>query len=125
MAVGEPGGVPLRPASGRAATSAPGDVEGGFAGQLSAAQSRRAVRISAHAAQRLAQQRVPVDDALLGQLSEATDRAASKGARESLMILGDLGFIVNVPNRTVKTAVTPGRMQEGIFTNIDSAVILQ
>jgi flagellar operon protein len=112
------GGVAPGVPSGR--VSAGGGV-GGFAGQLR--DARAAVKVSAHARQRLAQQNVPVDAALLSRLGEATDRAAEKGSRESLMILGGVGFIVNVPNRTVKTAVAAGRMQEGIFTNIDSAVL--
>ena len=98
---------------------------GGFAGALQQAAARRSVKVSAHARQRLAQQNVPVSESLLSQLGEATDRAAAKGATESLMILGDVGFIVNVPNRTVKTAVQTDRMKEGVFTNIDSAVILK
>ena len=106
----------------RSTGGAPG---GGFAGELRQAADRRAVKVSAHARQRLAQQNVPVSASLLDQLSLATDRAADKGARESLMILGEVGFIVNVPNRTVKTAVEVGRMKEGVFTNIDSAVILK
>ena len=122
-----PGARPVPSARSEATSAkAAGRPAGGrFTEHLAQARAERSVRISAHARRRLAQQNVPVDAALLARLCEATDRAESKGARESLLILGAVGFIVNVPNRTVKTAVEAARMQEGVFTNIDSAVILK
>ena len=53
----------------------------------------------------------------------AVDRAAAKGARESLVLVDDTAFVVSVRNRTVITAVDRARMRDQVFTNIDSAVI--
>jgi hypothetical protein len=36
----------------------------------------------------------------------------------------DAAFIVNVPTRTVVTAVETSELQDRVFTQIDSAVIL-
>ena len=44
-----------------------------------------------------------------------------KGIGESLVLVDDLAFIVNVKNNTVITAMDDS--SEGIFTNIDGAVI--
>ena len=41
--------------------------------------------------------------------------------KESLVLVDDLAFIVNVKNKTVVTAVND--KEERIFTNIDGAVI--
>lgn len=57
------------------------------------------------------------------RLGSAIDRVGERGGRDALVLLGSLAMVVNVPSRTVLTVVTPGRRGEGVFTNIDSAVI--
>ena len=86
------------------------------------AQATEPVKISGHAQQRLSQMGVSLDDAQMAALGEATDRAAAKGANESLMLMDRLGLIVNIPNRTVVTALSQQRMSQGIVTQIDSTV---
>jgi flagellar operon protein len=66
-----------------------------------------------------------MDDGKLGRLSQAIDQAAARGARDSLMLMDDLGLIVNVPSRTVVTAMNAGGMEHGVITNIDSTVIIR
>jgi flagellar operon protein len=60
---------------------------------------------------------------ILGKLEKAVAGAASKGSRDSLILMKNLAFIVNIPNRTVITAMDGENMKENVFTNIDSAVI--
>jgi flagellar operon protein len=81
------------------------------------------ISFSAHAAKRLEQRSIDltVDD--VQRLNNAVDRAAGKGARESLVLLNDLAFVVSVPNRTVITAMDSTLMKENVVTKIDSAVI--
>lgn len=50
--------------------------------------------------------------------------AERKGIRESLVLLDDLAFLVNVKNRTVITVVDAAANRGGVFTNIDGAVIV-
>ena len=59
----------------------------------------------------------------IARLSDAVDKVEAKGGRESLILLGDLAFVVSIRNRTVITAISHERLRENIFTNIDSAVI--
>ena len=58
------------------------------------------------------------------QLQEAVNRARAKGARESLVLMGELALVVSVKNNTVITAVDGANMRVNVFTNIDSAVII-
>lgn len=81
------------------------------------------IRFSAHAQKRLEQAQIPFGADRVARLEEAVARAAGKGARESLVLMGDLALVVNITNRTVVTAVNGERMRQNVFTNIDSAVI--
>ena len=47
-----------------------------------------------------------------------------KGIKESLVLVDQLAFIVNIPNNTVVTAMSQKDAAENIFTNIDGAVII-
>lgn len=57
-------------------------------------------------------------------IARATDQAAARGARDSLLLMDDVALVVNVPNRTVVTALDPSRMENGIVTNIDATVFV-
>ena len=59
----------------------------------------------------------------MNRLVEGTQKAGAKGIRDSLVMVDDLAFIVNVPNHTVVTALDQTQADEKIFTNIDGAVI--
>ncbi len=83
-----------------------------------------ALRFSAHAIERLEQMGVELSEAQLEALNAATGEAASKGANDSLLMMQRLGMIVNIPNRTVVTVLTADRMQSGVVTQIDSAVMV-
>lgn len=79
------------------------------------------LRFSKHANQRLASRNINLSKEQIARLSEGTDRARKKGIHESLIVVDDLAFIVNVKNNMVVTAV--GDSEDKIFTNIDGAVI--
>jgi len=99
--------------------------DGSFDAVLSETRATEgSVKFSAHAVQRLNERKIALSEDALARISRATDTAATKGSRESLLLLNNLGLIVNVKNRTVLTALDPQRMQEGIVTNIDSTVII-
>ena len=58
------------------------------------------------------------------RLKEGTVKAEQKGIKESLVIVDQLAFIVNIPNNTVITAMNQQDATENVFTNIDGAVIM-
>lgn len=96
---------------------------GGFEQVLN--QELGAVKISQHAAQRMQTRNINLNQTQLNQLKNAVDKAAQKGARESLILMNnDLAFVVSVTNRTVITAMDGSSIRDNVFTNIDSAVIV-
>ena len=82
------------------------------------------VKFSKHASDRLATRDIVLDDKQIDRLNEGLARAEMKGIKDSLMIMDQLAFIVNVPNSTVVTAIDSSVSDEQVFTNIDGAVIV-
>lgn len=81
------------------------------------------LKFSAHAEERLKRRNIALEPAELERLKGAVDRAAAKGCCDSLVLVDDKAFVVSVKNRTVITAVDGQSVREGVFTNIDSAVV--
>ena len=82
------------------------------------------IRFSKHASSRLADRNLILSENQLNRLSEGLRKAGEKGIKESLVMVDQLAFIVNVPNNTVITAMDHTQAKENIFTNIDGAVIV-
>lgn len=82
------------------------------------------LKFSKHASARLDSRNIELSAGQMQRLQEGTSKAESKGINDSLVIVDDLAFIVNVPNRTVVTAINQTEAQDNIFTNIDGAVII-
>ncbi len=87
-------------------------------------KSEARVQFSAHAKARLHSRGVDLSQEKLDALSKAIDKAEAKGARESLVLSDDAAYVVSVTNRTVITAFDRENLRDGVFTSIDSAVIL-
>ena len=82
------------------------------------------LRFSKHAQGRLNDRHINLSEEQNERLESGVLKASEKGIRESLVILDSLAFIVNVPNRTVVTAMDQSESKDNIFTNIDGAVIV-
>lgn len=82
------------------------------------------LKFSKHAMGRLADRNIELSSAQLERLESGTKKAGQKGIRDSLVIVDQLAFIVNVPNQTVVTAMDSTDTDENIFTNINGAVII-
>ena len=81
------------------------------------------VKMSAHALQRLSTRNITLGQGQMDRLAGAVDRAAAKGAHDSLIMVDDVAMVVNIPNRTVVTAMGKNDAGSAVFTKIDSAVI--
>jgi len=81
------------------------------------------VRLSAHAQRRIEARNIPFGKAEAARLEQAVDKAAKKGAKESLILMDDLAMVVSIQNRVVITAVDANNRKEDVFTNIDSVVL--
>ncbi|MEF2244559.1 MULTISPECIES: TIGR02530 family flagellar biosynthesis protein [unclassified Paenibacillus] len=82
------------------------------------------IKFSHHAETRLEQRGIKLMPESISKISDAVDAAAQKGAKDSLIVYRDIAMIVNVPSRTVVTAIEGKQMQSNVFTQIDSAIIL-
>ena len=82
------------------------------------------VKFSKHASNRLAERGIELSEGQMERLQSGTLKAGAKGIKESLVIVDQLAFIVNVPNNTVVTAMKQTETEESVFTNIDGAVIV-
>ena len=57
------------------------------------------------------------------RLDGGVAQAASKGSRSALVMVDRVAMIVAVPERTVVTAMPTDQAGQGVFTNIDAAVV--
>ncbi len=118
---------PSTPARSPVRTRSTKAGEQGFAEALKSVEERAEtpnVHFSAHAAERLMERGITIDQTDLEKIDAALDRASEKGAQESLFVLRDLALVVSVPNRTVITALHGEGAKGNVFTQIDSAVLL-
>jgi flagellar operon protein len=87
-------------------------------------ESKKDLKISAHAANRLKERNISLNDADLIALKSAVDRIRNKGGKEALIIYNNVAYITSVKNNTIITAVDSFNLKENVFTNIDSAIII-
>jgi flagellar operon protein len=114
---------PVVPAPASASASRTTARSGAFGETLAKAEQAQGVRFSTHAQKRLDKRDIQLGDDGLARLNAAVDRAAQRGGRDSLVLMDDLAFIVNVKERLVVTAMSGESRKEGVFTQIDSVVL--
>jgi flagellar operon protein len=88
------------------------------------AETDTSVKFSKHASMRLQNRNISLTDAQNARLQQGMEQASKKGIQDSLILIDSLAFIVNVPNRTVVTAMEQSETTTNVFTNIDGAVIM-
>jgi flagellar operon protein len=106
----------IRPSAGSAKPAVGGPS---FADILSQTQQ---LRFSNHAQKRLDTRQITLSDDGLKRLTSAVEKAEKRGGKESLVMVDDLAFIVNVKDRLVVTAIDAQSRGDGVFTQIDSVV---
>ncbi|HLM86697.1 MAG TPA: TIGR02530 family flagellar biosynthesis protein [Solirubrobacteraceae bacterium] len=119
-------GAARKPARADGAADRPAGAAGAggsFTDALSRAHESSRLQFSKHALARVQRRGIELGANTLGRLAQGVDRAASKGSRDSLVLVDGTAFVVSVNNRTVITAVGSEHMKDNVFTNIDSAVI--
>ena len=82
------------------------------------------LKFSKHASMRLKSRNIELSSEQQERLETGAEKAEAKGMRESLVIVDSYSFIVNVPNKTVVTAMDQAESTENVYTNIDGAVII-
>lgn len=92
--------------------------------QKSDMASMEGLKFSKHAGARLNDRNIQLTQEQMQRLQEGTKKANEKGIKESLMIMDNMAFIVNIKNQVVVTAMDSSANTDNIFTNIDGAVIV-
>jgi flagellar operon protein len=82
------------------------------------------LKFSAHATQRLRERQIQFDPQTMARMNDAISKADAKGLTDTLLLTDQAALIVNVPNRTVVTAMDREKLIGNVFTNIDGAVII-
>jgi flagellar operon protein len=82
------------------------------------------LKFSKHAELRLQSRNISLTQVQKDKMKDAVAKAESKGVRDSLVLMDNMAFVVNVKNRTVITAANSNELKENVFTNIDGAVII-
>ncbi|MBR3833256.1 MAG: flagellar protein [Lachnospiraceae bacterium] len=81
------------------------------------------VKFSKHANQRLESRNISLSQEQMSRLNQGVSKARDKSINESLVMMDNLAFIVNIKNNTVVTALESND-ESNVFTNIDGAVIV-
>ncbi len=88
------------------------------------AGTRRELKFSKHASNRLTDRNITLTNSQRERLESGAVKAGEKGIQESLVVVDELAFIVNIPNKTVITAMDTSDTADNVFTNIDGAVFM-
>ena len=87
-------------------------------------ESLQGVTFSKHANERLLSRNINLDEDQIERLNKGVMQAKEKSIKESLVMMDNIAFIVNIKNNTVVTAMDQESNDSNVFTNIDGAVIV-
>ncbi|MCR4716836.1 MAG: flagellar protein [Lachnospiraceae bacterium] len=80
------------------------------------------VSFSKHANERISSRQLDLSEDQMKRLNDGVIKAREKNIKDSLIIVDDMSFVVNIPNNKVITALN-SQDDRNVFTNIDGAVI--
>lgn len=82
------------------------------------------LKFSKHSLTRMEMRNLKISQSEYDKLVDAVNKASAKGIKDSLIIMNDKAFVVNLKSKTVITAIDGQTLKNSIFTNIDGAVII-
>ena len=85
---------------------------------------RQGIELSLHAARRIKDRNLEIDNEEFGRLREGINKLRDKGGRESLIITGKAAYIVDVDKSKIVTAIDRNNLGENVFTKIDSTLVI-
>ncbi|MGD8191018.1 TIGR02530 family flagellar biosynthesis protein [Brevibacillus ginsengisoli] len=119
----KPGGIANKPATAELPKSGK-PFDRWLKESLQVPQEPKKLSFSQHALNRLHDRGIQLNEQELSRLEGAVQKAAAKGSKESLVVMDNVAYVINIANRKVITAVDDANMKESVFTNIDSAVLV-
>ena len=89
------------------------------------AQTKAAgLKFSNHALERMQSRGISYSPQDMARIESAVQKAAGKGAKDTLLLADNSALIVNVKNNTVVTVMDKNNLKDNVFTNIDSTIVL-
>ncbi len=82
------------------------------------------VQFSAHARQRARQRHIELSSEQMQRLEQAVGQLEQKRCRQAVVLLDSTALVISVPNKTVITLMDAQELDDTVFTNIDSAVLV-
>lgn len=82
------------------------------------------VKFSKHALDRLQSRNIKLTKEDISKINDAVNKAAEKGVKEALIIMGNTALVTSIKNKTVITAAIEENLKSNVFTNIDGAIII-
>ncbi len=92
--------------------------------QVGAPQGEKPIQLSVHAAKRLKERNLEMDNGEFFKLRNAFKKLQEKGGQDSLVITEKAAYIVDVANNKVVTAIDKDNIADNVFTKIDSTVLV-
>lgn len=83
-----------------------------------------ALKFSGHAIERMRARGLSFSPEQLTRIEQGVQKAAGKGAQNTLLVADGAALIVSVKNNTVVTVMDPSQMKDSVVTNIDSTVLV-
>ncbi|PIT99169.1 MAG: hypothetical protein COT74_09165 [Bdellovibrionales bacterium CG10_big_fil_rev_8_21_14_0_10_45_34] len=121
----------VAPKSGSEITNGPnfsdvlkGQAEKTAEAKLPTTSQSEGLKFSNHSIERMKSRGITMGPDQIAKLNELVNKAADKGSKDTLVLMGDSALVVSVTNRTVITAMDREALKENVFTNIDSTVVL-
>ena len=99
-------------------------TENNFKDVLKSVQSQNEIKFSKHASERLNRRNIKLSNEEHIRLGNAFIKAEEKGVKDALIIMDDKAFIANIKSKTIVTTMNNSGSEEGVYTNIDGAVII-
>lgn len=87
-------------------------------------KNKASVKFSQHALEKLDLREIKISENALKKLNSGVKKAEDKGAKESLIMVKGVAYIVSIENKTVITMVRNNEKSKNVFTNIDSVVFM-
>jgi flagellar operon protein len=82
------------------------------------------LKFSNHAIDRMQARGIHFSPEELLRIEGAVNKAAAKGAKDTLLLTDASALIVSVKDKTVVTVMDKAQLKDNVFTNIDSTVMI-
>jgi len=82
------------------------------------------IKMSAHASKRLSDRNIIFDRGEYLNIKNALGQLRDKGGRDSLVVTDKAAYILDVDQDTIVTAIDKNSLKGNVFTNLDSAIIM-